>query len=80
MDTNTFILASKRGWGLIIMGLGFGLPVLATYLGVTYDANAVNTFAADGVNLIGQGFKFVGSALALWGMFRPTGKLVILPK
>lgn len=74
-----WMLATKRGWGLVIMGAGFALPLLAGYMGITYDPGAVNTLAADGVAWVAATGKLVGSVMALYGMFRPTAPMTVLP-
>ena len=76
-------LATKRGWGMLLAGVSTVLPFVNEYTkgkwGVSIDAPVVALAGEVGANLIDAVGLAVGYGLWIWGTFRPSAPLTVLP-
>ena len=74
-----WVLSTKRGWGMVITGLTVAVPLIAQFTGLPLDQAVVNTVGqtvATGIDVVGT---LVGVGLWIYGSFRPTAPLKLLP-
>lgn len=78
-----WVPTTKRGVGMILAFFTTLLPFISGYVkvhyGVTLDAPLVALFGEVLTNLITTVGTVVGFVLWVWGSFRPTGPLTVLP-
>lgn len=74
-----WVLTTKRGWGMVLTGLTVVLPFVSQFTGVPLDpgiVSAVGQTVATGIDVAGA---LAGLTLLIWGAFRPTAPLKLLP-
>lgn len=80
MDTSPkWVLETKRGWGMLIAAVVMIVPFVNQYLGLGIDAAVVGTLGETVTKLIDAVAAVVATVLMIWGMWRPTAPLTLLP-
>lgn len=77
-----WVMTTKRGWGMFITFVVTLLPMLNLWLaskGWEVTIPMVQTIGSAGVGVIEAVGFAVGVALWVWGSFRPTAPLTVLP-
>lgn len=77
-----WVPTTKRGIGMIVTFFTAVLPILSGWLatkGVHIDAPMVALFGQALGNVVDAVGTFVGLVLWVWGSFKPTAPLAVLP-
>lgn len=78
-----WVFATKRGWGMALTFLASVLPFVNVfvkkYTGIEIDAPMVSLVGEAVTHLIDSVGLAVGVALWVWGSFRPTAPLTVMP-
>ena len=74
----SWVLTSKRVWGIGIATISTFVPILAQYMGWNVDASQVTEIGVAGADLIGALGAFFGLALAFYGSLKAKGPVVFL--
>jgi hypothetical protein len=75
-------LETKRGWGMVLTFAGTVMPMVNMWLatkGVHVDAPMITLFGEAVNQLIDSVAVVAGVALWVWGSFRPTAPVTVLP-
>jgi hypothetical protein len=79
-----WVAETKRGWGMILTFAGTVLPMVNMWVqsktGVAIDAPMVALFGEAVNNVISSVGTFVGVCLWVWGSFRPTAPVTLMPR
>lgn len=77
-----WVLSTKRGWGMFITFVMTLLPMLNVWLtskGIEISAPMVQLVGSGVAGVIDAVGILIGIALWVWGSFRPTAPLTVLP-
>lgn len=78
-----WVLSTKRGWGMVLTFAGSLLPFVNMWVkaktGIEIDAPMVALIGEAMANAIDAVGVLVGVLLWVWGSFRPTAPLTVLP-
>lgn len=77
-----WIFATKRGWGMVITFVTTMLPMLNVWMsgmGYSIDPGLVSLVGETGAQLLDTVGLVIGVALWVWGSFRPTAPITVLP-
>lgn len=77
-----WVLSTKRGWGMLITFVSTMLPVVSVWLaakGINIEPGMVTQLGEAVGNLIEQVGVVVGLVLWVWGSFRPTAPITMVP-
>lgn len=77
-----WVMSTKRGWGMLLTFVSTMLPMLNIWLsgkGINIDGPMVAIFGEAVTQLIDAIGLVVGVALWVWGSFRPTAPVTVLP-
>lgn len=69
---------TKRGIGMLMVGLGTFIPLVAGYFGVTIDTATWGQFAANVASWFDVTWNVIGYVLWIWGTFRPTAPIAVM--
>jgi len=77
-----WMMATKRGWGMVIAGLSAGLPMFSWWLagkGINVDLPMITLFGETVSQMLDSVGLVVGFVLWVWGSMRPTAPITVLP-
>lgn len=73
----SWILTSKRFWGIAITAASTMVPLLSNYMGWDVDAEQVEQVGAAGAELISAVGMFVGLVLTFIGSMKAKGPMTL---
>jgi hypothetical protein len=74
-----WFLMTKRGVGMAIAAALVVLPFANQYFGLHLDVTVVKALGDSLSSWLDVSLKVFSAVLMVWGMFRPTGPLTVLP-